>query len=103
MTKDVLETFAGCTAGFLIGMANAFLRKILATKLLKTEKRTAVTFVSLFSLFRLAAIAFIIYGMLVYATKVFTIGAVAGLVLNSIVTTFYYVIKKKELKEKEKV
>ena len=102
MTNDILQAAAGAITGFLTGMANAFLRKTLAKTLLKTEKKIAVTFVSLFSLIRLAVIAFIFYAFLLYTTKIFAIGAVAGLVINSIFTTFYYVAKKKEIKKQEK-
>ena len=101
--NDILQAAAGATAGFLIGMANASLRKVMAKRLLKTEKKMAVTLVSLFSLVRLAVIAFIFYAMITYATKIFAAGAIAGLVINSIFTTFYYIAKKKEIKEQEKV
>ena len=63
MNYDVLLAVSGALAGFLVGMGNAYLRKVAAKRLLKTEKKMAVTLVSLFSLARLAIIALIVYSL----------------------------------------
>jgi hypothetical protein len=93
-----LETFFYTSWGFLLGLllsfGNSFLRQYLAVKLLKTAKKTAIIYVSIFSLLRLAVILLLIYLTISYISKEMAFGALFGLVVHTILLTIKYTKKR---------
>ncbi|MEI6845943.1 MAG: hypothetical protein WCK36_02715 [Candidatus Firestonebacteria bacterium] len=94
---DILNGAWGVFLGFLLGLGNSFFRQYLAVRLLKTEKKKAVAFISIFSLLRLGLILLVIYLLIRYSGRVMALGALGGLILHTILVTFKYTkLKKKD-------
>jgi hypothetical protein len=89
----------GLFFGLLLGFGNSFFRQFFALKLIKTDKKKAVIFVSIFSVVRLAIILLMIYLLITYAGKVIGLGALAGLVLYTIFMTIKYTKTRNKLKK----
>ncbi|OGF47602.1 MAG: hypothetical protein A2452_07635 [Candidatus Firestonebacteria bacterium RIFOXYC2_FULL_39_67] len=95
----ILYAAWGGFLGLLLGFGNAFLRQYFAIRLLKTDKKKAVAFVSIFSVIRLAVILLVIYILITYVSKVMALGTLAGLVIHTIVMTIKYTKTRNKLKE----
>jgi len=92
---DILYSAWGVFLGLLLGFGNSFLREYFAIKLLKTDKKTAVTFISILSVVRLGIILLAIFLMTKYISKAMALGTLGGLVLHTIFTTAKYRRAKK--------
>jgi len=96
---DFLYAAWGVFLGLLLGFGNAFFRQYFALKLIKTDKKKAVTFVSIFSVVRLGIILLLVYLLITFAGKVMALGTLAGLVIHTIAVTVKYTKTKNKLKK----